>query len=167
MPDHPILELEQEVRLDASHFRHRASRAREMSQLEDDSRLSRILLKVAENLDAEADAMEAEGRERRASARIRQIEMFGTLSSASGPQEALVQITNLSAGGAKIRFGGNGEPPAGNVVLAVPNLGLFLKGTILRTRGAEAAIIFDSTTSADPCLAWVLQSEPMMADGTV
>jgi hypothetical protein len=121
-----------------------------MAQFEDDLRLSRVLLKVAEDLEAEADAMDEEGRERRAFAWLRQIEMFGTLSSGSASEAALVQITNLSVGGAKIGFGGNGEPAPGEVVLALPGLGLFLKGTILRTREAEAAMVFDPTTSADP-----------------
>jgi hypothetical protein len=137
-----------------------------MAQFEDDLRLSRVLLKVAEDLEAEADAMDEEGRERRAFAWLRQIEMFGTLSSGFASEAALVQITDLSVGGAKIRFGGNGEPAQGDVVLALPGLGLFLKGTILRTPGAEAAMMFDPTISADPCLAWFLQGEPMTASGT-
>jgi hypothetical protein len=46
--------------LDATHFRQRAARAREMAQSGDDLRLSRMLLDVAVDLDAEAEAMEAE-----------------------------------------------------------------------------------------------------------
>ena len=163
-----ILLLKQEARLDASHIRHRAFRAREMAQAEDDFRLSQMLLKVAEDLEAEANAMEAEGQERRAFPRLRQIEMFGTLFSGTAPgsHEALVQITDLSVGGAKIGLGGNAEPPPGNVVLALPGLGLFLKGTILRTRGAKAAMMFDSTTNADLCLKWFL-SEPTMTGAAI
>ena len=119
-------------------------------------------------LEAEANAMEAEGQERRAFPRLRQIEMFGTLFSGTAPgsHEALVQITDLSVGGAKIGLGGNAEPPPGNVVLALPGLGLFLKGTILRTRGAKAAMMFDSTTNADLCLKWFL-SEPTMTGAAI
>jgi hypothetical protein len=60
--------------LDATHFRQRAARARELAQSGDDIRLSRMLLDVAVDLDAEAEAIEAEmtqentgfGRNRRA-----------------------------------------------------------------------------------------------------
>jgi hypothetical protein len=46
--------------LDATHFRQRAAHAREMAQSGDDIRLSRMLLEVALDLDAEAEAIEAE-----------------------------------------------------------------------------------------------------------
>jgi hypothetical protein len=46
--------------LDAAHFRQRAARARELAQSGDDIRLSRMLLDVAIDLDAEAEAIEAE-----------------------------------------------------------------------------------------------------------
>jgi hypothetical protein len=46
--------------MDATHFRLRAARAREMAQNGDDIRLSRMLLEVASDLDAEAEAIEAE-----------------------------------------------------------------------------------------------------------
>jgi hypothetical protein len=46
--------------LDATHFRQRAARARELAQTGDDIRLSRMLLDVALDLDAEAEAIEAE-----------------------------------------------------------------------------------------------------------
>ena len=60
--------------MDATHFRQRAARARELAQSGDDIRLSRMLLDVAADLDAEAEAIEAEiaqeqdgfGRRRRA-----------------------------------------------------------------------------------------------------
>ena len=54
----PILRTEQEVRLNANHFRQRAARARELAQSGDDIRLSRMLLEVAFDMDAEADAIE-------------------------------------------------------------------------------------------------------------
>jgi hypothetical protein len=46
--------------LDATHFRQRAASAREMAQSGDDLQLSRMLLDVASDLDAEAEAIEAE-----------------------------------------------------------------------------------------------------------
>lgn len=46
--------------MDATHFRQRAARAREMAQSGEDIRLSRMLLEVAHDLDAEAAAIEAE-----------------------------------------------------------------------------------------------------------
>jgi len=46
--------------LDANHFRQKAAQAREMAQSGDDIRLSRMLLEVAIELDAEADAIEAQ-----------------------------------------------------------------------------------------------------------
>ena len=46
--------------MDAEHFRQRAARARELAQSGDDVRLSRMLLDVAIDLDAEAAIMEAE-----------------------------------------------------------------------------------------------------------
>ncbi len=46
--------------LDATHFREQAARAREMAQKGDDIRLARMLLDVASDFDAEADAIEAQ-----------------------------------------------------------------------------------------------------------
>jgi hypothetical protein len=46
--------------LDASHFRRRAANARELAQSGDDLRVSQMLLEVALDLDAEAEAIEAE-----------------------------------------------------------------------------------------------------------
>lgn len=55
-----ILLSEQEEALDATQFRQHAARAREMAKSGDDIRLSRMLLDVAHELDAEADLMETE-----------------------------------------------------------------------------------------------------------
>ena len=46
--------------LDAAHFRQRAACARELAQSGEDIRLSRMLLDVASDLDAEAEAIETE-----------------------------------------------------------------------------------------------------------
>ncbi len=54
----PSLCIQQEAALDAHHFREKAARAREMAQSGDDVRLTQMLLEVAVDLDAEADAIE-------------------------------------------------------------------------------------------------------------
>ena len=46
--------------MDALHFRTRAAKARIMAKNGDDVQLSRMLLDLADELDAEADLMEAE-----------------------------------------------------------------------------------------------------------
>ncbi|HQT76136.1 MAG TPA: hypothetical protein PLD10_03705 [Rhodopila sp.] len=54
--------------MDAAYFRSRAARARAMAQNGDDIRISGMLLEVANELDAEADLIEAEAK---AKARLR------------------------------------------------------------------------------------------------
>ncbi len=46
--------------MDAVKFRLKAARARELAQTGDDFRLSRMLLEVASDLDAEAEAIDAQ-----------------------------------------------------------------------------------------------------------
>jgi hypothetical protein len=50
--------------LDAAHFRHRAERARELARTGEDVRLTQMLLQVAAEMDAEADAIEATAKKR-------------------------------------------------------------------------------------------------------
>lgn len=50
---------EQEIALDAPHFRRKAADAREMAQSGDDVRLIQMLLEVAVEMDAEAALIEA------------------------------------------------------------------------------------------------------------
>lgn len=50
--------------MDAIRFRDRAAKAREMAKSGDDVRLSRMLLDVARDLDAEAEAIDSETRVR-------------------------------------------------------------------------------------------------------
>jgi hypothetical protein len=147
--------------LDATHFRQRAAHAREMAQSGDDMRLSRMLLEVALDLDAEADAMEAgRGSERRNFPRARPSDIQeGLLHLPHSDAEARpVEIINLSVGGAKFR-GARMQAPGSKVVLELPDHGLRLDGTILRTRGAEAAMVFDPDTSADPALRSLVRSQ--------
>lgn len=44
--------------MNAAHFRHRAQRAREMAEVGDDPRLVELLLEVAADMEAEANAIE-------------------------------------------------------------------------------------------------------------
>jgi len=48
--------------LDAKHFRQRAERAREMARSGDDPGLARMLIEVAIEMEAEADAIETTAR---------------------------------------------------------------------------------------------------------
>jgi hypothetical protein len=50
--------------LDAAHFRRRAETAREMARTGEDVRLTQMLLEVAAEMDAEADAIEASAKKR-------------------------------------------------------------------------------------------------------
>jgi hypothetical protein len=147
--------------LDAAHFRQRAAHAREMAQSGDDVRLSRMLLEVALDLDAEAEAMEINGlTERRRAPRIHGGEVYEALlhmiDSRTDPTP--VQIHNLSIGGAKFRA--DNVPAVGSrVILELPARTLRLDGMIVRARGVDAAMVFDPTSSADPALGRLLTSE--------
>ena len=150
--------------MDAAHFRKRAARAREMAQSGDDVRLSRMLLEVALDLDAEADAMETGGaKERRHFPRLRRPGSYEALLHMIGPhtEPRPVQIIDLSAGGAKFRT--NSAPmPGSRVVLELLGRALRLDGMILRTCGSDAAMVFDPASIADPALSRLLQSEALM-----
>jgi hypothetical protein len=146
--------------LDATHFRQRAASAREMAQSGDDIRLSRMLLEVALDLDAEAEAIEAAGiSERRGFPRARPPEIYGALLHTTGPNADTrpIQIVNLSVGGAKTRI--DRAPTFGTqVTLELPSHSLHLDGTILRVRGVDVAIGFDTASSAHPGLARLLRT---------
>ena len=147
--------------MDAIHFRQRAARARELAQSGDDVRLSRMLLEVASDLDAEAEAMETVDRgDRRGFPRARRPEVHEALLHMIGPSTdpRPVQVTNLSIGGAKFRAD-SVPTPGSRVVLELPESALRLDGTILRARGADAAMVFDPASSADPALSRLLRSE--------
>jgi hypothetical protein len=122
-----------------------------------------MLLEVALDLDAEAEAMEAGGpAERRGFPRVHRPEIREALLHMVDPliDTCPVQIVNLSAGGAKLRT--DRTPTVGsNVTLELPGRGLRLDGTILRTRGLDAAMAFDPASSADPALGQLLRSGAM------
>jgi hypothetical protein len=149
--------------VDATHFRQRAAHAREMAQSGEDLRLSRMLLDVALDLEAEAEAIEAQtAQERRGFARVHMRGIEGGLlhfsDASQGPTP--VQIVNLSRSGAKLRS--EYPPTAGNkVTLELPCQGLNLNGTILRVRGRDASMAFEPVTCDDPGLNRLLRTEPV------
>jgi hypothetical protein len=151
--------------LDATHFRQRAARAREMAQSGDDIRLSRMLLEVAHDLDAEAAEIEAEVMaERRAFARLQPSGLQDArLRVADSDGRAIqVQIIDLTALGAKIRSD-HLSMAGSKVTLELPGHGLHLDGVILRVRGLEATVAFDPEARSDPGLMRLLQPEPASA----
>jgi hypothetical protein len=120
-----------------------------------------MLLEVAVELDAEAEAMETSDRaDRRGSPRAHRPDIHEALLHMIGPltDPRPVQITNLSIGGAKFRTD-SAPTPGSRVILELPDNGLRLDGTILRARGADAAMVFDPASSADPALSRLLRSE--------
>ena len=123
-----------------------------------------MLLEVALDLDAEADAMETgSATERRRFPRLRWPGIYEALLHLIGPytDPRPVQIVDLSAGGAKFRTD-SAPTPGSRVVLEVLGRALRLDGTILRARGTDAAMAFDPASSADPGLSRLLQSEALM-----
>lgn len=77
--------------MNAAHFRKRAATARELAKSGDDLRLSRMLLEVAEDLEAEAEAMEAE-----CSVSCLQAPLKRLLTSADTTGKVALQITGFS-----------------------------------------------------------------------
>jgi PilZ domain len=147
--------------LDATHFRQRAARARVMAQSGDDIRLSRMLLDVALDLDAEAEAMEAKHpTERRRYARLRPIDVGDAVLHMTTPDMGTrpAKIIDLSFGGAKIRVD-RLQTPGSKVTLELPSHSLRLDGTVLRARATETIMVFDPAASASPGLSRLLRTE--------
>jgi hypothetical protein len=120
-----------------------------------------MLLEVALDLDAEAEAMESnDAVERRGFPRIIRPEIYEAFIHVTDPNAdpRPVQIVNLSAGGAKFRTDG-ALTPGSKVTLELPDRALRLDGTILRSRGADAAMAFDPESCADPALSRLLRSK--------
>jgi hypothetical protein len=120
-----------------------------------------MLLEVALDLDAEADAMESDREvDRNAFQRVRpSTNLEGLLHQADPDAESRrAQIISLSTSGARFRVDRT-QTPGTKVTLELPGHDLRLVGTILRTRGAEAAMVFDPASSADPDLSRVLRSQ--------
>ena len=124
-------------------------------------RLARMLLEVALDLDAEAEAMEAGGpADEPAFKRMPRAKNHRALlhTAASDTDTRPVQLTNLSVAGA--RFRADGIQAIGcQVILELPGHALRLAGTILRVSGTEATMAFEPASSANPALRRLLQSE--------
>jgi hypothetical protein len=156
----PIVRPKQEYVVNAPHFRERAARAREMAQFGDDRRLSLMLLEVAQEMDAEAEAIEAgQPDEKRRSPRYNPSEVVRAFLqlAACGSAGRPVQIIDVSFGGAKLRCDVS-HTPGNRAALEIPDRGLRLSGRIIRARGIEAAMMFDAESSADPALGRLLRS---------
>jgi hypothetical protein len=143
--------------LDATHFRQSAARAREMAQSGDDMQLSRMLLEVAIDLDAEAEAMES------SSATDRRVAGSGICGAllhlvGSGTDPKPVQLIDLSMSGARFRIDRT-QTPGAKVILELPDQTLRLGGTIVRAAGTEAVMVFEAARSADPALRQLVRSE--------
>jgi hypothetical protein len=125
-------------------------------------RLSRMLLEVALDLDAEAEAMEAKGVAPRAELRRADLhaDLHGALLHMVGPNADTrpAQVLHLSAGGASLRVD-RPQIPGSKVTLELPAHTIRLEGTILRARGMDAAMVFDPTARTDPDLNRLLGCE--------
>jgi PilZ domain len=147
--------------LDATHFRQSAARAREMAQSGDDMQLSRMLLEVAIDLDAEAEAMESSSAtDRRGFQRVAGSGIYGALLHlvGSGTDPKPVQLIDLSMSGARFRIDRT-QTPGAKVILELPDQTLRLGGTIVRAAGTEAVMVFEAASSADPALRQLVRSE--------
>jgi hypothetical protein len=150
--------------MDAIHFRRRAAQARETAQYGNDIHLSTMLKEVAGDLDAEAEALEATAvAERRSFPRLdhedavpgETLQAWLYMSDFDAdPRRA--QIIDLSLGGARFRVD-RPPTPGSEVILELPHHALRLGGTILRVPGAEAAMVFNATSRANPELCRILQ----------
>jgi hypothetical protein len=130
--------------MDAAHFRKRASEARAMAGLGEDVTLMKLLLEVANDLDAEADVIEAGmDRDRRASVRIQADGVPAILRSpAIGTCFRSVLLYDLSLSGA--RLSGDATFFVGmRVILEVPSCGLHIAAHVVRVAPHTTALVFD------------------------
>jgi hypothetical protein len=118
-----------------------------------------MLLEVALDLDAEAEAMEV-GAHGLAFARAGRPDVGAAVlhitEHSTDPRP--VRITKLSIGGAKFRTD-DAVTPGSRVVLELPDSDLRLDGIIMRGRGPDTAMVFDAASSADPGLSRLLHAE--------
>lgn len=147
--------------MDAAHFRQRAARARELAQSGDDIRLSRMLLEVALDLDAEAEAMETgSASDRRSVEVMRETGPFDALLYEAGARTngKPVWIIDLSLGGARFRAD-TPQSPGSQVTLELRDHSVRLDGAISRVRGLEAAMVFRPDPRSDPAFSRLLRSD--------
>ncbi len=132
-----------------------------MAKSGDDMQLSKMLLDVARDLDAEAKEIESGGTlERRRHVRLRPVGIHEALLHANEDYWDMtpVQIVNLSRSGAKIKAE-RSQLVGSQVTLELPDEGLHLDGSILRVNGTEVAIAFSPVASADSGLNRLLQEQ--------
>jgi hypothetical protein len=123
--------------------------------------LSRMLLEVAIDLDAEAEAMESNGgTDRRGFQRVAGSGICGALLHlvGSGTDPKPIQLIDLSMSGARFRIDRT-QAPGAKVILELPDQALRLDGTIVRAIGSEAVMVFEAARSADPALRRLVRSE--------
>jgi hypothetical protein len=120
-----------------------------------------MLLEVALDLDAEAEAMEATGAAARPG--LRRSDLRRALLHMVGPDADTrpAQVLHLSVGGASFRVD-RPQTPGSKVTLELPAHTIRLDGTILRARGMDAAMVFDPATSTDPDLNRLLGCETVI-----
>jgi hypothetical protein len=138
--------------LDASHFRQRAAIARELAQAGDDRRLAQMLLELAIDLDAEAEAIDAE----QASAEGQRSQPPGIM--ANGGDRAAARIIDLTPSGMK----SPAEARPGRfsaMVLPFPGRSILQEATLLPSGTDHATAARDTLSPAVPAPA-----QPLPAD---
>jgi hypothetical protein len=131
--------------VNAAHFRRRAAEAREMAGFGQDAGLVDLLLEVARDLDAEADAMDAGvERNRRATSRIPGDGIPAIVHSAAlfDSVQSLL-LSDLSVGGALLA-GRAAFRTGSNVILDIPSCGLRVSAQVTRVEPNGIALAFRS-----------------------
>jgi hypothetical protein len=131
--------------LDAVHFRKRAAEAREMAGFGQDPALVDLLLEVARDMEAEADAMDA-GIERnlRASGRVPGVGVPAVVSTvAANSCHHSVSLSDLSLGGAFVT-GETSFAPGVSVILRLLSCNLQLAARVTRVEPRGLALAFSS-----------------------
>jgi hypothetical protein len=131
-----------------------------------------MLLEVAVDLDAEAEAIEAGNLAASPASHplnppdLSRFDVdrpdLGALLHMAGPyaETRPAQLLNLSIGGARFRVD-RPQTPGSRVTLELPAHAIRLDGSILRARGMDAAMIFDPSCRTDPDLSRLLGCRPL------
>ena len=154
--------------MDAAHFRRKAAEARDMAELGEDAQLAILLLEVARDLDAEADAIEAgQPNDRRAASRVPVPGLPVTLRL-TAPEVGVRQVTltDLSITGARLA-GEVASPLGSRVMLELPSLGVRLPALVTRVEPNGIAVAFaaspDTAQAADRVLRHVTEERESAA----